>query len=148
MFLDNETFATVLDSTPLVSIDLIVRNLQDEILLGQRSNRPAQGYWFLPGGRILKNETLAAAFRRLTKAELGTVYDITNAKLLGPFDHIYNDSVLGGQITTHYVAIAYEIDVENLVDLPEVQHSAYQWLSQSELLDWPDVHDNTKAYFR
>ena len=148
MFLDKETFATVLDSTPLVSIDLIVRNPKDKILLGRRLNRPAQGYWFVPGGRILKEETLAAAFRRLTKTELGTVYDIANARLLGPFDHIYDDSVLGGQITTHYVAIAYEIVVEKLADLPEVQHSAYQWLSKSQLLGWTDVHENTKAYFR
>lgn len=148
MFLDNETFATVLDSTPLVSIDLVVRNPKDDILLGQRLNKPAQGYWFVPGGRIRKNETLASAFRRLTGAELGTVYDIGNAKLLGPFDHIYDDSVLGGQITTHYVAIAYEIVVEELAELPDEQHNAYKWLSQSELLDWTDVHENTKAYFR
>lgn len=63
MFLDNTTFSTVLDSTPLVSIDLVIENTQGEILLGERKNRPAQGYWFVPGGRILKNESLAVIFK-------------------------------------------------------------------------------------
>jgi colanic acid biosynthesis protein WcaH len=45
-----ETFKTVIASTPLISIDLIVRNNQQQILLGKRLNKPAQGYWFVPGG--------------------------------------------------------------------------------------------------
>ena len=95
MFLDRETFSTVLSSTPLVSIDLVVRNRDGEILLGQRVNRPAKGYWFVPGGRILKNETLAQAFERLTKEELGRSYSISDASLLGPYDHLYEDCVFG-----------------------------------------------------
>ncbi|WP_324295571.1 NUDIX domain-containing protein [Rheinheimera sp. UJ51] len=63
MFLDNSTFSTVLASTPLVSIDLLIENTKGEILLGERKNRPAQGFWFVPSGRILKNESLAAAFK-------------------------------------------------------------------------------------
>lgn len=43
MFLSQEAFATVVQSTPLISIDLIVENAQGEFLLGKRNNRPAQG---------------------------------------------------------------------------------------------------------
>ena len=71
MFLSQEDFATVVRATPLISIDLIVENERGEFLLGQRTNRPAQGYWFVPGGRVQKDETLAQAFERLTLAELG-----------------------------------------------------------------------------
>jgi colanic acid biosynthesis protein WcaH len=71
MFLDKETFSTVIESTPLVSIDLVIKNQQGQALLGQRLNRPAKGFWFVPGGRVLKNESLAAAFKRLTLDELG-----------------------------------------------------------------------------
>ena len=71
MFLSTQDFATVVRSTPLVSIDLIVENAQGEYLLGKRTNRPAQGFWFVPGGRVQKDETLADAFARLTQAELG-----------------------------------------------------------------------------
>ncbi|HCL5083878.1 TPA: GDP-mannose mannosyl hydrolase, partial [Salmonella enterica] len=70
MFLRKEDFAAVVRTTPLIALDFIVENDQGEILLGQRLNRPAQGYWFVPGGRVCKDETLEAAFERLTQAEL------------------------------------------------------------------------------
>ena len=66
-----EIFKTVVASTPLVSIDLIIRNSQEQVLLGLRNNRPTQGYWFVPGGRIQKDERLENAFRRLVSVELG-----------------------------------------------------------------------------
>ncbi|WP_313449769.1 NUDIX domain-containing protein, partial [Pseudescherichia sp.] len=68
MFLSQEDFATVVRSTPLISIDLIVENARGEFLLGKRTNRPAQGFWFVPGGRVQKDEPLAQAFERLTLA--------------------------------------------------------------------------------
>ena len=57
MFLRQEDFATVVRSTPLVSLDFIVENSRGEFLLGKRTNRPAQGYWFVPGGRVAKDGT-------------------------------------------------------------------------------------------
>ena len=53
--LPSKKFEVVVESTPLVSIDLVVRAPDKKILLGKRVNRPAQGYWFVPGGRILKD---------------------------------------------------------------------------------------------
>ena len=61
MFLARDDFAQVLRHTPLVSIDLIVRDRDRRVLLGVRVNRPAQGSWFVPGGRIYKYESLDAA---------------------------------------------------------------------------------------
>ena len=72
MFLRQEDFATVVRSTPLVSLDFIVENSRGEFLLGKRTNRPAQGYWFVPGGRVQKDETLEAAFERLAMAGPGS----------------------------------------------------------------------------
>ena len=56
MLLDKDTFSTVIQNTPLISIDLIVENKKGQILLGKRVNEPALGYWFVPGGRIFKDE--------------------------------------------------------------------------------------------
>jgi len=140
-------FTAVLDSTPLVSIDLVVQNTEGLVLLGERKNRPAQGSWFVPGGRILKNESLADAFERLTLAELGQKFSISQAELQGPFDHFYMDSVFGDSPSTHYVAIAYRLPVQELPNLPDEQHSGYRWFSVEELLANEDVHKHTKAYF-
>lgn len=147
MFLDSNTFTTVIGNAPLVSIDFVVHNSEDKVLLGLRRNRPAQNYWFVPGGRILKNESLADAFLRLTEDELGLAIAINKAELLGPYDHFYNDCVFGEHISTHYVAIAYRLKLNDLVCLPEQQHFDYQWLRVDELLASEQVHENTKAYF-
>ena len=63
--LDHFTFIEVVKNSPLVSIDLIVRNAQNEVLLGLRNNEPAKNYWFTFGGRIYKNERIAQAFQGL-----------------------------------------------------------------------------------
>lgn len=150
MFLSDAVFSTVIDATPLVSLDLIVRNNQGQILLGERMNRPAQGYWFVPGGRIRKMEALASAFERLTTEELGIRLALGDAVLLRPFDHFYADSVFGESPSTHYVAIAYELTVgdrlSDLTALPQQQHGRYRWFSAQELLADPRVHPHTKAY--
>ena len=71
MYLEKETFKTVIGATPLIAIDLLVKNSAGQYLLGYHNNRPAQGYWFVHGGRILKNESIAEAFKRLCLHELG-----------------------------------------------------------------------------
>ena len=149
MFLDKETFSAVIESTPLVSIDLVVKNKHGQALLGQRLNRPAKGFWFVPGGRILKNESLADAFKRLTLEELGQEFSIDQANLLGPYDHFYQDNVFGDAFSTHYVAIAYVLTLETkLKQLPvNIQHDTYQWLDIETLLLDANVHQNTKNYF-
>ncbi|MCS6153493.1 GDP-mannose mannosyl hydrolase [Shewanella oncorhynchi] len=149
MFLEQSTFTIVIESTPLVSIDLIVINSRGQALLGKRLNRPAKKYWFVPGGRILKNESLADAFKRLTFYELGREFTIDQATLLGPFDHFYDDCVFGNQTTTHYVAIAFILRLScQLDDLPlGIQHGGYKWFVVPALLTDITVHTHTKWYF-
>jgi colanic acid biosynthesis protein WcaH len=149
MFLDKQTFSTVIKSTPLVSIDLVVKNNRGQTLLGQRLNKPAKGFWFVPGGRILKNEALATAFKRLTTEELGEEFNIEQASLLGPYDHFYDDNVFGDEFTTHYVAIAYVLVIDHeLSRLPmDLQHGQYQWFDIDSLASNDQVHINTKNYY-
>ncbi|PKG82541.1 GDP-mannose mannosyl hydrolase [Colwellia sp. 75C3] len=149
MFLDKNTFSTVIESTPLVSIDLVVINKQGQALLGERLNRPAKDFWFVPGGRILKDEAMADAFKRLTKDELGTEYSIEQAELLGPFDHFYTDNVFGDEFSTHYVAIAYILKLDQELDnLPmDIQHNGYRWFELDALKADEQVHLHTKWYF-
>lgn len=142
-----EKFKTVIASTPLISIDLIVRNNEGEVLLGKRLNRPAQGYWFVPGGRILKDEPFTFSFNRLIKTELGL--DCAEAKFRGVYQHFYDDNFSKNDFTTHYVVLAYEINVgEDLSSLPLEQHSSYQWFSEDELLNNQQTHIHTKWYFQ
>ncbi|EMN6211648.1 GDP-mannose mannosyl hydrolase [Vibrio vulnificus] len=150
MFLSKQRFSQVIESTPLVSIDLVIEDETGQVLLGERLNRPAQGFWFVPGGRILKNEKLEDAFARLTQEELGQEFELSQAKLLGPYTHLYDDNVFGNEFTTHYVAIAYKLVViRSELNLPmDVQHSRYRWYDKNELLTSDKVHIHTKWYFQ
>lgn len=147
-FLEKERFLAVINDTPLVSIDLIVTNENGQILLGQRCNRPAQGYWFVPGGRIQKNEILDHAFERISLNELGVVLSRKQASLLGVYEHIYSDNFANVEgVGTHYVVIAYKIAAKSqTLLLPQEQHSSYVWMNEIDLANNQQVHPNTKAY--
>jgi len=109
MSLPEKVFKSVVASTPLISIDLIVRNNQGKILLGKRTNRPAQGYWFVPGGRILKNEAIEQAFKRLLIVELGLDFSGVKASFIGTYQHFYDDNFFNSTFSTHYVVLAYKM---------------------------------------
>lgn len=151
MWLSDAQFCEVVTRTPLVAIDLLVRNRSSELLLGMRLNRPARGSWFVPGGRVRKDETLDAAFLRLTEGELGRPLPRSAARPLGVFEHLYPDSVFadtGHGPTTHYVVLAYllSLEVELLTALPTGQHGQYRWWSEAEIRTDPAVHEHTRAY--
>ncbi|MCW8883650.1 MAG: GDP-mannose mannosyl hydrolase [Motiliproteus sp.] len=148
--MDKDVFLNIIDATPLVSIDLILEDSTGCVLLGTRSNRPAQGFWFVPGGRIRKGETLAAAFERISSTELGYALNIADAELLGAYDHMYPDNFHGTEgIETHYVALGYRVRVpEGFQFIGDDQHTAMRWWDKQTLLSANDVHQNTKAYIR
>ena len=143
-----DTFTTIVASTPLISIDLIIRNSNGDVLLGLRNNRPAQGYWFVPGGRIKKDEPFVKAFARLTEGELGLSVQIEKARFLGPYQHFYTDNFSGDDFSTHYVVLGYEMTLDiDLDSLPDDQHRDYHWFTVEELLASEQVHQHTKDYF-
>ena len=148
-FLEKETFKTIIDNTPLISIDFIVKH-DEKILLGFRKNKPAFGYYFTLGGRVYKNETLIDAKQRILKDELGITTDYTQltTHFLGVFEHFYDDSIFD-DISTHYVNHGYLLQLDKeLINLPQEQHSEYKWFTIKELLQSDEVHDYVKLYFK
>ena len=51
MFLKKNSFLKIIDKTPLCSIDILI-NIKNKYLFGLRNNKPANNYYFVPGGRI------------------------------------------------------------------------------------------------
>lgn len=145
--LDKNEFIEVVKNAPLVAVDLVIPSGNGELLVGLRVNEPAAGSWFVPGGRIRKNESIEQAFLRITEAELGQAYPIGQARLLGAFTHKYetNFAHVPG-IGTHYVVLAYELRIAIDIDrLPPDQHNGYRWVGPNS--DLTEVHANTQAYF-
>jgi colanic acid biosynthesis protein WcaH len=143
--LDDQTFETVISSTPLISIDLLVKK-DNKILLGKRINKPAQGYLFSIGGRVYKNETINSAMMRIANNELNISLKLAPS-FIGVFEHFYDDSIYQ-DVSIHYVNLAYEIEIEEISNLPTEQHNEYQWLTIDELLKSKQVHKYVKDYFK
>jgi colanic acid biosynthesis protein WcaH len=152
--LSKELFLSVVSAAPLVAMDLVVVSGGSEVLLGLRNNKPAQGYWFVPGGRIRKNELIQAALARVARDELGLeVATLPQPPVhRGAFEHFYADCFAGeledGGVSTHYVVMG------NLVQLPagtelavaDAQHSALRWWPLAEAQASSQVHRFTKDY--
>ena len=143
--LDDATFKKIIDSAPLISIDILLKK-DDKVLLGKRVNKPAQGYFFSTGGRVNKNENVGNAMSRIAKNELNIELEYT-PRFIGVFEHFYDDSIYEN-VSTHYVNLAYEYEVKEIPDLPTEQHSEYKWFTIDELLESKQVHKYTKDYFR
>lgn len=83
----------MVEHTPLVAIDLIIKDSEGKVFLGRRINDPAKDYWFAPGGRIYKNETISDSFSLIFCAETGHKLLIEHAKFLGFYEHFYENSL-------------------------------------------------------
>ena len=147
---EREHLVELVRGLPLVSVDLVLVRGGTEILLGLRTNRPAQGSWFVPGGRILKDEPRADALKRVAARELG-IADIAALKpqLLGVFEHFYPDCFAGDiGVSTHYVVIAHRIDVPLGFEVPgcDNQHAELRWWPIAEAAANTDVHRYTRDY--
>lgn len=146
--IDDKNFAKVVRYAPLVSIDLLLRAPGGRIFVGWRTNEPAKGVYFVPGGVVRKGELLDDAFRRILTTETGLTSERSSARFLGVYEHFYptnryDDPAYG----THYVVLGYELAVPQPSTIRlDAQHNKFRWLSEGELLTAPDVHENTKAY--
>jgi colanic acid biosynthesis protein WcaH len=148
--LTNKEFLQIVKNTPLIAIDLVIENPQSEVLLGWRKNSPAKGFWFVPGGRIYKNEKFPDAFKRIVKTEIGLDLSLDDSVFLGVFEHIYPDENFSGNSAfgTHYIVIAYRIKLNSTIkNLPSGQHTEYWWATPGDILKGPNIHENTRNYF-
>ena len=143
--LDDATFKTIIESASLISIDILLKK-DGKVLLGKRINKPAQGYFFSTGGRINKNESIDSAMAHIAKNELNIELKYI-PKFIGVFEHFYDDSIYK-VVSTHYVNLAYEYEVKEVLNLPTEQHDEYRWFTIDELLQSEQVHKYVKDYFR
>jgi len=146
--LSKDKFREVIKNTPLFSIDLVIVNNKNEILLGLRNNAPAQGFWFVPGGRVYKDELLEKGFERICSSEIGVAKSLKDTEFLGIYEHIYENNFFDSSFSTHYIVMGLKLKLDLMTsELSKEQHLKYKWWKQDELMASEDVHQNTKNYF-
>ena len=127
----------------------LILDKNKRILLGYRTNNPANNTWFVPGGCIRKDESFKVAFERITFNELGLKCDFNKSKFLGIHEHFYTNNFHDDSFGTHYVVLAYKINLNiEIGNLPLEQHKKYKWFLKEEILINKKVHKNTKNYIK
>lgn len=152
-WLAQEHFDLAVEALPLVSVDLCLV-CDGKLLLGRRNNRPAQGWWFTPGGRIRKGEGWDTALQRIADEELGLrPFTVSQASLMGVWDHFYNDSAFSDELSTHYVNLPHYclLQSEQIDDLElpfgeTEQHSEWRWAPIESAANDSNVHSYVRVY--
>lgn len=117
---------------PTIAVSALIED-KDHILLVERLNPPAQGYWAFPGGRVQAGETLAAALKREVAEETGL--DIGVGDLIGHAESIsdhYHYIILTFWATVTDGELISDDDAKSvrwvrLVDLGEIRLTRTCW---------------------
>jgi len=134
-WIPDEDWRTIVATVPIVSVDLVIRR-DGGVLLGRRTNDPAKGHWFVPGGRVRKGETRREAVHRVASEELGI--DVEIVESLGAFEHQYETADVDGVDSKHYLANGYVVDVAGGVGTDDVD--------ADEQLTADDQHDAFRVF--
>ncbi len=129
-FLPSSLFNEIMKSLPIVSVEALIVTA-DGLLFLKRKIKPAKGEWWLPGGRIRKNESLLDALRREVKEE--TKLELTDCRLINVYSRVFPER--------HDITIAYLCTCKgNYVTLNE-EHSEYAFFKQLPIDLHPYMRD-------
>lgn len=148
MFLCQEDFVVVVWVMFFIFFDFIVENGQGEILLGQCFNCLVQGYWFVSGGWVCKDEMLEVVFVCLMQVELGVCLLLVVGMFYGVWQYFYDDNFFGEDFLIYYIVFGFCLCVvESDLCLFDVQYGSYCWLMLEQFLVSDNVYENSWVYF-
>jgi 8-oxo-dGTP diphosphatase len=73
-----QNYSTPSLPVPAIGVGGIVFNCQKQVLMIQRNQPPAMGFWSIPGGKLEPGESLAEACQREIKEETGLETKVKN----------------------------------------------------------------------
>ena len=105
MLLPVELYREVVDAMPILCVDLVLRDPNGKYLLVKRKNEPAKDRWWIPGGRLLKGETLEQGAVRQARKELGL--EIKALAPMGYYERHWQASPFGLESGHHTVSLVF-----------------------------------------
>ena len=100
-----QDYKKIVEQIPIVCIDAVIMNQKGQYLLIRRKNEPLLGEYWLPGGRLLKNESLHDAVLRKVSQELGIESRIIMP--LGVYEDFFDKSPLNPESGLHTISIVF-----------------------------------------
>ena len=120
-------FGRIVKNTPLVSLDLIIRNKKGDYLLNLRGRHPAYHKWFFFGGSIKKPLKPNEAFKHIIDREFFSLLseDFEASKIGKLAVHQYKENtnryVNNIKKGVQYYVLCYEFTIEQEIDLQKIK---------------------------
>jgi len=139
-WIPQEDFTTCVARLPQVCVEVVLTH-DGGVFLARRTNPPAAGEWFWPGGRLYKGERLDATPKRIAHEELGL--DVSVDRRLGVQEHFWDSAAPAGADSRHTVNVVFEVSPTDGLDVTlDDQHDDWQLLAEPD----PSLHEYVRKY--
>tara|TARA_R110002020_G_scaffold63784_3_gene169897 strand:- start:779 stop:1300 length:522 start_codon:yes stop_codon:yes gene_type:complete len=107
--LPEDLFNCVTRMTPIMNVDLLLRDQNQRLLLAWRDDEFSGSGWHIPGGIVRFNETLHQRVNKVAEIELGVLYD----EFWFESEPIaYNEVFLHRETRSHFFSILYDCTID------------------------------------
>jgi len=124
----SEDFKMIVENMPIVCIDGVIENEKGEYLLVKRKNEPLKGEYWVPGGRLLKNEKLEDAINRKMEQELSTKVKV--GKILGFFEKVFEKTHLNVHSGFHGISFVFLLTPLDQNIMLDNQSTDWKWCKE------------------
>ena len=97
-----ELFHFVSRSTPIVNVDLLIKDEYGRVLLAWRDDKFAGSGWHVPGGIIRFKETIEDRIKKVSQIEIGLEVDYD------PNPLAFNEVILEHDTRGHFISFIHE----------------------------------------
>ena len=104
-FIPSTHYKKIIQTLPILCVDVILKNSSGKYLLIKRKNEPYQGQWWVIGGRVHKGETLQKSALRKVREEIGL--NIKTLSPVGHFEHTSQANPFGLKDPYHVVSVVF-----------------------------------------
>jgi len=108
--LPEDIFLFISRITPLINVDLLIKNKKGQTLLTWRDDRYHGPGWHIPGGIIRYKEKASDRINAVAKKELGTKVSFKKNPL------IINEVICSRKTRGHFISLLYECKLINSLD--------------------------------
>ena len=118
-WIEEQLFRKIRRALPIATVDALIVN-NNRLLLMKRRNPPMNGVWWIPGGRLLKGESLENAVLREVYEETGLKGKIL--RKVGVINQVFSEY--------HTVSVFFLVTVSSDKVMINDEHSAFRWVSK------------------
>ncbi|MBI2573104.1 NUDIX domain-containing protein [Candidatus Woesearchaeota archaeon] len=125
-------YTQILEHMPIPAVDFVLVH-NNKVLLALRKDEPAKGQWWIPGGRVQKNETLETAVKRKALQEVGIEVEIV--RKINCYE-VFFDTAPFPDVKTgvHYLSVCFLVkpkDKNVVISLDKTQEK-HKWVNKIE----------------